>query len=175
MLISPSLSQLYITRTYKNDVDLLNTAFELFNASLPGIVTAEGLLYSLVFQALPASITNKSLATGGNPLGLEQSKEPRVLMLMSAGWSNRLDDDRINKAANQVFTQLDDEARRNNLTDRWIYLNYAADFQDPITGYGPENKVKLQAVSRKYDPEGLFQKMVPGGFKLFKNETGIIG
>ena len=88
-------------------------------------------------------------------------------MLVSAQWSNPLDDDRINEAANQVFTQIDEQARQTNLTNRWIYLNYAGAFQDPIASYGSENKAKLQAISRKYDPEGLFQKGVPGGYKLF--------
>jgi hypothetical protein len=38
----------------------------------------------------------------------------------------------------------------------FVYLSYAADFQDPISSYGAANKKMLQAVSRKYDPEGLF-------------------
>lgn len=159
--------QLFITRTFETDVDLLNIAFDNFNASLPGIVTAEGIMSTLVFQALPTAITNRSLATGGNPLGLEQSREPLVLMLISAQWSSALDDDRINAAVKTVFAQTDDYASRNNLTNRWIYLNYAAGFQDPIAGYGPRNKARLQAISRVYDPEGLFQKGVPGGYKLF--------
>ncbi|KAI0006957.1 hypothetical protein F4779DRAFT_643667 [Xylariaceae sp. FL0662B] len=32
---------------------------------------------------------------------------------------------------------------------------------------GAENRQKLRDVSKKYDPDGLFQKGVPGGFKLF--------
>jgi hypothetical protein len=35
-----------------------------------------------------------------------------------------------------------------------------------IAGYGEESVSKLRATSKKYDPEGLFQKAVPGGFKL---------
>jgi hypothetical protein len=39
--------------------------------------------------------------------------------------------------------------------------------QDVIGGYGEESKKRLQAASRKHDPEGLFQLGVPGVFKLF--------
>lgn len=88
-------------------------------------------------------------------------------MLVEAQWSNPLDDDRISQVANHVFTQIDEQAHQRNLTHRWIYLNYAGAFQDPIASYGSENKAKLQAVSKKYDPEGWFQKGVPGGYKLF--------
>ena len=45
-------------------------------------------------------------------------------------------------------------------------MNYAAPFQDPIGSYGKENKSRLQASSKKYDHEGLFQKGVPGGWNL---------
>lgn len=53
------------------------------------------------------------------------------------------------------------------LQRKWIYLNYAERDQDPIGSYGSENVGKLQAASKKYDPTGLFQTNVPGGFKLF--------
>ncbi len=46
-------------------------------------------------------------------------------------------------------------------------MNYAWIDQDPIVSYNAENKGRLQQVSKKYDPEGVFQKGCPGGFKLF--------
>jgi hypothetical protein len=33
-------------------------------------------------------------------------------------------------------------------------------------GYGEENLEKLKAVSKKYDPSGVFEKLQPGYFKL---------
>ena len=48
----------------------------------------------------------------------------------------------------------------------FIYLNYADRNQDPLGGYGPANVAKLKAASKKYDPGQVFQKLVPGGFKL---------
>jgi len=50
--------------------------------------------------------------------------------------------------------------------NEFIYLNYAAPWQKPITSYGQANKNFLQSVSKEYDPNSLFQKAVPGGFKL---------
>lgn len=49
----------------------------------------------------------------------------------------------------------------------FLYLNYADQTQDVITGYGEGNRRELRRVSRVYDPEGVFQKAVVGGFKLF--------
>ena len=160
-------SYLFVTRTYRNDADLLNLAFVNWNSTLQTILDVSNLLYALIFQAVPIPITSKSLTTGGNVLGLENANEPLVLVLLTTQWSDATDDVRVNAMAKAFFTGLDAEAQGRNLTNSWTYLNYAAAFQDPIGGYGAVNKAKLQKVSRKYDPRGLFQTGVPGGFKLF--------
>lgn len=48
----------------------------------------------------------------------------------------------------------------------WIYLNYAIRIQDVLGSYGPENVAKLRAASHKYDPDQVFQRLVPGGYKI---------
>jgi hypothetical protein len=45
-------------------------------------------------------------------------------------------------------------------------LNYCAEWQRPFESYGEENWQFLKEMSKKYDPEGLFQKGCVGGFKL---------
>ncbi|RAK79952.1 FAD-binding oxidoreductase [Aspergillus fijiensis CBS 313.89] len=47
-----------------------------------------------------------------------------------------------------------------------IVISYAGGTQDPLRGYGPVNVRFMQQVARKYDPEEVFQRLVPGGFKL---------
>jgi hypothetical protein len=51
---------------------------------------------------------------------------------------------------------------------RFRYMNYALKWQDPITAYGSDVVEELWRVSRKYDPTGVFQVKMPGGFKLPK-------
>lgn len=51
----------------------------------------------------------------------------------------------------------------------WAPFNYmgdAAGFQDIYDGYGAENKQALLDISRKYDPERVYQRLMPGGFKI---------
>lgn len=48
------------------------------------------------------------------------------------------------------------------------YMGDAAGFQDIYHGYGEANYRKLVDISRKYDPARVFQKLMPGGFKLEK-------
>ena len=46
------------------------------------------------------------------------------------------------------------------------YINYAFQDQDPLGRYGPTALGKIKAASKKYDPGQVFQKLVPGGWKL---------
>ena len=71
-------------------------------------------------------------------------------------------------AAAKAFTRAVEEgAKKRGLWDRWVYLNYAAGGQDVMGGYGSESLERLRKMSREVDPGGLFQRGVPGGFKLW--------
>jgi len=48
----------------------------------------------------------------------------------------------------------------------YLYLNYADKDQDPLSGYGQEKVEFMKAVAEKYDPEGVYQNLMPGGFKI---------
>lgn len=48
----------------------------------------------------------------------------------------------------------------------YVYLPYAYRDQQPLESYGAANMDRIRAAARKYDPEGVFQSMVPGGFKI---------
>ena len=50
----------------------------------------------------------------------------------------------------------------------FVFLNDANFDQNPIASYGPKNVAKLQAVSKKYDPDQVFQILQNDGFLLRK-------
>jgi len=91
-----------------------------------------------------------------------------VNALLTTSWALSSDDELINRVAARFVHEVDALAKAKGLFNRFVYLNYANKTQNPIDGYGAVSKANLQAVSRKYDPKGLFQSGVPGGFKLFK-------
>ena len=62
--------------------------------------------------------------------------------------------------------RANEAARQMGMLHEFVYLDYANQAQDPIQSYGWENVEALKAVGRKYDPDGIFQRQVPGGFKL---------
>ena len=45
-------------------------------------------------------------------------------------------------------------------------LTYSGYNQEVIKGYGEENVARLLEIAAKYDPDQVFQRLVPGGQKL---------
>ncbi|KAI4173898.1 MAG: hypothetical protein LQ343_002666 [Gyalolechia ehrenbergii] len=140
--------------------------FTIANTTLQSFADSPNLVYALVYQPLPSAITSRSAQSGGNPLGLDPASGPQVLALQTIQWTNATDDPLINTAARKIWQQADELALKMGVKRDWIYLNYAAEDQDPIGSYGEENVRRLREASRKFDPTGLFQRNVPGGFKL---------
>lgn len=48
----------------------------------------------------------------------------------------------------------------------FVYLNYADATQDPLGSYGNSNVHYMKEVAARYDPAGIFQSRIPGGFKI---------
>ena len=113
------------------------------------------------------AITNNSAPNGGNSLGLNPSDGVLVVCLVSLSWVSATDSYFLTSMADQLFSHIDEMAKAKDLYLPFKYLNYAAGNQDPIAGYGDDVKERLQRASKQYDPKGLFQNAVPGGFKLF--------
>ena len=83
-------------------------------------------------------------------------------------WQHATDSERMRQATWDFSQKADDYARSVNKMGKWLYLNYCSEKQDPISSYGTENIKRLRAVSKKYDPTGVFQRQVKRGYKLFK-------
>lgn len=64
------------------------------------------------------------------------------------------------------FQQVDAVAKGFHTDNDFLYLNFAGGFQKPLASYGNESLESMKRVAKKYDPNGVFQKLVPGGFKL---------
>lgn len=88
------------------------------------------------------------------------------MALISASWPNPSDEKAVTEAVIGAFAKANSFAEKKGTLNSYEYLNYAHKTQTPITGYGAENVAKLKAASQKYDPLQVFQKSVPGGFKL---------
>lgn len=159
--------QLFGTGTYKNSAAMMNTIYEIGNEVVQRLRSVPAIKWSLSFQPLPTVIQAVAATNGGNSLGLDESDGDLFNVLLTATWDTEAADGLVEAQAKQLFDRANAQASAIGVLNEYIYLNYAAPWQDPITGYGAAAKASLQAASRRYDPKGLFQRNVPGGFKLF--------
>jgi hypothetical protein len=65
-----------------------------------------------------------------------------------------------------IMKAIKSDAVKLGVQNDWVYMNYAAMFQDVIASYGLASKSKLKTVAKRYDPTQVFQKLQPGYFKL---------
>jgi hypothetical protein len=103
---------------------------------------------------------------GGNALGLNPADGPLFHVLLYMVWEDASKDETLNKAASKFMSDAKAEAKKRGLYSKYIYMNYAGPYQNVVPGYGDANLAKLKKVAKKYDPQAVFQKLQPGGFKL---------
>jgi hypothetical protein len=156
----------YLNTTVKADPSTLQAESEIFSKALDKVTGFEGIVFSFTLQPYPLSLLKKTAPAGGNSLCLDPN-ESLISVLLLMYWKNKSGDEVILATAKAVIEGIDKDASARGTAEAYKYLNYSFDFQDLIVSYGVENKKKLQNASQKYDPNGLFQKGVPGTFKLF--------
>ena len=127
---------------------------------------------AILLQPLPRIFTDKSLERGGNVLGLDRYKDDNILFLLDMSWNGTQHDAQIRHLADDVMGTLTAYLKGAGELKDFQYINYAFQDQDPLGGYGPAALAKIKAASKKYDPIQVFQKLVPGGFKLADAGTG---
>ncbi|KAK9368427.1 hypothetical protein V1509DRAFT_91133 [Lipomyces kononenkoae] len=166
VLNPPGRRQVFATTTIKNDPDTLAAAYAAYSDAIASLrrINVRGLVWTLVLQPLLPDW----VSTGDtNPLGLyDCHNEPLVIVSFTVNWDERRDDEFVKMTTRRAVEQIDAVAAANKTGHRFRFLNYCAEWQRPLESYGDENWRFLQGISRKYDPEGLFQKGCVGGFKL---------
>ncbi|KAK6223446.1 hypothetical protein LQW54_000564 [Pestalotiopsis sp. IQ-011] len=157
----------YMNTTVKADAETLKAAAKIYQDAIEPLKSSEGVLLSFTLQPYPATLLQKSATEGGNVLGLGPELGSLVSILFLTFWEKKEDDEKILSTLRAALAAIDRNAESRKTLVPFKYLNYADTVQDPIGSYGSTNINKLQDASHKYDAEGLFQKGVPGGWKLF--------
>ncbi|TDZ37107.1 Bifunctional solanapyrone synthase [Colletotrichum trifolii] len=162
----PGLREMYYVITTKADPELFAFARDLFFKNELEVANVPGIVPAMVTQGVTPSQLERMTRNGGNPLGLNIEDGPVYIILLCTMWNNKEDDDAIYSFMSNTLEQISTEAKKRDSANEYLYMNYASQFQDVISGYGGENKARLKSISEKYDPKQVFQKLQPGYFKL---------
>jgi hypothetical protein len=124
----------------------------------------QGGTFAVMPQPISTSLVDASKELGGNPMGM--TSKAQLWFTVNVGWMNAADDERGYAIAKASIRRVEEITKERNLYDPFIFLNDAGPSQAVLQSYGSANFAKLKEASAKYDPTGMFQKQVPGGFKI---------
>ncbi|KAK8022526.1 hypothetical protein PG993_013293 [Apiospora rasikravindrae] len=155
-------------KMYRKTLEVPSNFAQLGSTSIYKIASSIKFSLGYVIQPVLQNIGTQSQARGMDTMGLGAVPHDSVMFLIMA----EFDSPELHAAAaphiEAAFGDVERAAAEAGAGTRWLYLNYSDPSQNPLASYGREAVERLKGVSAKYDPNGVFQKRVPGGFKVFK-------
>jgi hypothetical protein len=161
----------YATFTIRPDVALMNDVHEAWAEVLEALKDADGFIFSLGFFPLPKALLVNSQKAGGNAKDIDPEDGPLLIVMVNPTWNSAADDERIHQGVERLLAKSRGMAAERGLLHRYIFTNYAYYKENVFEGYGEKSLAKLRKTSESYDPKSIFQKSVPGGFKLHREST----
>ena len=163
----------HVGKTYEDllrGVKIVNDKFLERVPALQAIVPAEDLqLVCVDWQPLGELWQKGSRRSnpGGNALGFDpETKGTYMAWAEVVEWRGSQYDEAVHAWVKETTWAITNATQEAGLWDPFTYMGDATYFQDIYEGYGAENKQRLLDVSRQYDPERVFQKLLPGGYKI---------
>ncbi|KAI1390871.1 uncharacterized protein F4822DRAFT_442108 [Hypoxylon trugodes] len=155
----------YWTLAMEYDINLLKSACALWAKMTEP--HANHFRFAFDVNHITATMRNKAAREGvGNIYGLEGPDKPLTNILLTAVWEDGSDDETAMAILRSLGTAIEALAQQDGKECLFKYMNYAHQDQDVVAGFGEKNKAFLLDVAAKYDPEGIFQNLQLGGFKL---------
>lgn len=151
---------------FRNDVKTLKDVFAVWNASTASVASVEGISWSLTLAAISRAVQDATDAQGRNIMGLDVPREGIVLTMLSATFADASGWDTVDAAATGLLEDIIATTKANGKFHPWIDLNHAAPEQDVFRSYGEKNYRHLEWAAGKFDPKGVFQRLLTGPFKL---------
>ncbi|KAI8238258.1 Bifunctional solanapyrone synthase [Colletotrichum sp. SAR 10_86] len=152
------------TTSFVLNAEMMQTAFEIWREEAKAIENIA--TQQLQLQIFTRAEFEFAKRNGGNPTSFAEQERPLGFLNIIAMWKNAEDDNIVYATQQRVEERVNAAARERGLYNGFKYTNYASQFQDPFISYGAENKARLLKIAKDYDPDGVFQNLVSGGFKL---------
>lgn len=158
-------SNIYGTTAFRISPTIMSKVYGLWETSTKDTFSRIHAMNSaLIVQPTP-SVPK----AGQNSLGFPSDARPEtdvVIVLIFNNWDAESDSKAIEDRTMQLIREIDTLAIKEQVAERFRYLNYATSKQLVFEGYGQSSLETLRKVARRYDPQAVFQRQVNGGFKL---------
>ncbi|EMC93808.1 hypothetical protein BAUCODRAFT_124562 [Baudoinia panamericana UAMH 10762] len=160
------MRQTWTTMTFKNDPRVMQASLDIWKEEILPIQNITGLVPALVFQSIPVDVIRHFSKNGGNCLGMDLEDGPLILVNIATMWASTSDDEAVLSTLERLTERSTAKAEELGLSHKYLYQNYAGQYQDVYSSYGETNRQRLLEISKKYDPKQVFQRLQPGYFKL---------
>lgn len=157
--------------TYAQLLQGINITNSVFYSRLPllyaKIPAANISIIEIDWQPIGALWQAATTAAGGNALGLDPSKV-YLCWAEVVEWIGSAYDDVANQWILDTTNAINAATKAAGVYSSFTYMGDSTGFQTKnfYSGYGSANQAKLLSISRKYDPDRVFQTLMPGGFKI---------
>ncbi|KAF6812975.1 FAD binding domain-containing protein [Colletotrichum musicola] len=158
------------TLVVKNNPSILRgvvRGHEAFVKTLQDSIGKDSFRTMIFLQPLPKDYARIAEEKGGNMLGLENMRFNAVMWTGGVFvTTNEADFAVAQQRLSEMAGAVHEYAESVDGAEDLVYLNYANTRQDVFASYGADNVKYLREVAAKYDPNGVFQTRIPGGFKI---------
>ncbi|KAK8044186.1 hypothetical protein PG993_004210 [Apiospora rasikravindrae] len=171
---------IWYTGAYDNDARLIKFAVDKHAsmvAELEKVMSADSGFNTLcMFQPISPNMVRHGVERGGNIMGLEErvfgnaegtgEGKTGVMFLATFAVNGAENEEKARPLVQDWQDSIDAYADSLGLNWDWRFLNYANHNQNPLASFGERSLAKMQAVSAKYDPDQVFQKLRQTGHKI---------
>lgn len=178
-LVVPEINDMFIAgthvgKTYEDilkGVQIVNDLFLEAVPALQAIVPEEDLILVCVdWQPIGDLWLKGSQKSnpGGNALGFDpENKGTYMAWAEVVEWNGTQYDEQVHAWVKNTTWTIANATQEAGIWDPFLYMGDSTYFQTEIyEGYGEENHQRLLDISRKVDPDRVFQKLLPGGYKI---------
>ncbi|KAF4628749.1 hypothetical protein G7Y89_g9408 [Cudoniella acicularis] len=162
----PGYYNYFGTHTVKSDDKAHMLIAKIFLEEAEAVVDVNDLKLYIVYNPLTIETIQKMGLRGGNCLGINEHDGPLTIVNINMHWRNPSDTPRMRSLMKNLLRRFQVTTKEMEMFHPYIFQNHAFEEQDVFSGYGKDNLLKLRKVRKQVDPNGVFQKLQPGYFKI---------
>ncbi|KAJ4297955.1 hypothetical protein N0V90_005854 [Kalmusia sp. IMI 367209] len=152
--------------TIRSDADVSMAFAEIFKEETESIKNEIDLQIYIVYNPLTQNALHQMKQRGGNALGLSEDDGPLTVVNINLHWSNEKSEPRMRQYMRNLINRFRESARARGKLHPYLFQNHAFEEQDVFAGSGESKLARLREIRKAVDPDGVFQKLQPGFFKL---------
>ncbi|KAF2215444.1 hypothetical protein CERZMDRAFT_94855 [Cercospora zeae-maydis SCOH1-5] len=161
---TPGLRRSKFTLTAKLSLQTMQTLHDLIKAQTNKVVfDGDDRKAQILTTYDPITIPHlQASSRQTNIFDLNPTDGPLLLITVEFSWSDKFRDDYFAQEARKLRRAMQQELSTLRALHRFVYPAYAAEDQDLSAGLSPYTKGMLREVRKRYDPDELWERHVPG-------------